>query len=231
MSLSGKRVAVTGASRGIGRAIAEACVAEGMQVVSIARTTDGAVGARTVACDLADSSARAALVPKVLEELGGLDAWVNNAGIARHGPLVTATDDDVRATFELNFFAALDLARAALPALLASQGSLVFVASTLALRPAPGTGAYAASKAALVAMMRTLALEHGPAGVRVNAVAPGVIDTDMVRGRDDLDAVRALHPLGRLGTPEDVAGAVLHLLRAPWTTGTVLAVDGGQLAS
>jgi NAD(P)-dependent dehydrogenase (short-subunit alcohol dehydrogenase family) len=115
---------------------------------------------------------------------------------------------------------------------------MVLVASTLALAPAPLTAAYAASKAALISVARSLAIELGPRGVRVNAVAPGVVDTEMIRaprpGEDSaaavaarLERLRRLHLLGRLGSPVDVAEAVLYLLCAPYVTGTILTLDGG----
>jgi NAD(P)-dependent dehydrogenase (short-subunit alcohol dehydrogenase family) len=147
----------------------------------------------------------------------------------------------------VNFTSPLLMAQRAGTAM-AAQGSgrIVLVASTLALGPAPLTAAYAASKAALVSAARSLALELGPRGVCVNAVAPGVVDTDMVRSvrpradgaqhpeperalTEQLEYLRKLHLLGRLGRPQEVAEAVLYLLCAPYVTGTVLTVDGGLL--
>jgi 3-oxoacyl-[acyl-carrier protein] reductase len=171
---------------------------------------------------------------------------VHCAGAIEYAAIGEISEEDLRAQLEVDFVQPLLLSQAiAGPLRQASQpGALVHVASTLALQPAPRTAAYAAAKAALVNMTRSFALELAPAGIRVNAVAPGVVDTAMVRvprrvlvpGEDaaqlveaQLASLRAIHPLGRLGTPEDVVEAILLALEATWMTGAVLTLDGGLL--
>ncbi|MDD9934439.1 MAG: SDR family NAD(P)-dependent oxidoreductase [Myxococcales bacterium] len=247
-----RHVLVTGASRGIGRAVAEALLERGDRLAVVARdraALEGLVaGGQHVVlpADLAKDEPRA-LVDRAADALGGLDALVSCAGIVEYAEVGAITRDALERQLAVNLVAPVLLAqRAARHMQRAGGGSIVLVSSTLATRPVPMTTAYAASKGGLEAATRTLALELGPANVRVNAVAPGVIDTDMVRvvrtrageatptpkdARSRIDAqlaaLRALHPRGRLGTPADVAESVLHLLDADYMTGTVVAVDGG----
>ncbi len=237
-----KRVLVTGASRGIGRAVTLALVARGSAVVACGRDTaaldalvvearrvEAASGGRVVACvaELTRAADRERLVAEAAAALGGLDALVLAAGIARHAAVGALTEADFDATLAADLVAPVLLAQAALPQL-ADGGGVVFVGSNLAQRPVPGTLVYAAAKAGLDAAARGLAIELAPRGIRVNVVAPGVVDTDMMRGRD-LAALAAVHPLGRVARPDEIAGAVLALLDAPWTTGATLVVDGGAL--
>jgi NAD(P)-dependent dehydrogenase (short-subunit alcohol dehydrogenase family) len=167
------------------------------------------------------------------------------AGAVRYTAIEAVLEAELRAGLELNLVAPYLLAQDASAAMKEAGGAIVLVASTLAFSPAPSTSVYSAAKGGLVALARSLAVELAPA-IRVNAVAPGVIDTDMVRvprlrpgepepsgaARDarvtaELEALRALHPAGRLGRPEEVAGGVLYLLDAAFVTGTVLTIDGG----
>lgn len=246
-----ERVAlVTGATRGIGRAIAEVLVAHGRRVVACGR--DEALLAALehahpgrllgLALDLTEPHAALGAVEQAERCAGPLDELVCAAGVVDYAPVGQVTESALRRQLELNFvapFAMMQLAGERMRA--RGQGAMVAVASTLAFSPAPSTSAYAASKAALVAAVRSFALELAPT-VRANVVAPGVVDTDMVRAprkalasEDEreaqvcaqLEALRELHPLGRLGQPGDVAGAVLFLLEASWVTGSVLTVDGG----
>jgi NAD(P)-dependent dehydrogenase (short-subunit alcohol dehydrogenase family) len=177
--------------------------------------------------ELTRAAERERLVAEAGAALGGLDALVLAAGIARHAPVGGLSESDFDATLAVNLVAPVLLAQAAL-ARLSEGGGIVFVGSNLATRPVTGTLAYAAAKAGLDAASRALALELAPRGVRVNLVAPGAVDTEMLRGRD-LDALAAVHPLGRIGRAEEIAAAVLALLDASWTTGTTLVVDGGAL--
>lgn len=244
---------VTGASRGIGRAVAERLLGEGREVVLAARDAQklealAATAPGRAAVVVADLAHDADLVARACVPFDGLDGLVHAAGVAPHAPLEAITDADLDVTFALHVRAPLR-ATQALAAHWAERqqgGSIVHVASTLALRPAAGTLAYSASKAALVAITQAAALELAPRGVRVNAVAPGVVETDMTRAlrlapgeaapsevereariRAQLEGLRRLHPLGRLGTVEEVAQAIAYLLDAEWVTGTVLSVDGG----
>lgn len=242
------RVLLTGGSRGIGRAIAQALIAEGARLALVGRdpgtlraVTGGDERHALLPADLARDPDLGQLADSAASALGGLDAFVSCAGIVEYVAAGEVPFESLARQLQVNFTAPFLIAqRAADWIARAGGGSMLFVSSTLATHPAPLTSAYAASKAALVAAARTFALELGPRGVRVNAIAPGVIDTDMVRVArgstpdfvsntvaDQLEALRRLHPLGRLGKPEDVAETALYLLRAPYVTGAVVRVDGG----
>lgn len=248
------RVLVTGASRGIGRAVALALARRGDSVALVARDEAAlsevaarASAATVLAADLAADGAAERLVDRALGALGGLDAVVNCAGVARYAAASDVTRAELREQLDVNLVAPFFVTqRAALHMQrLGIAGAIVNVASTLAEKPAPYTAAYATSKAAVLAMTRAFALELGPHGIRVNAIAPGVVDTDMVRvvrpSADaslpndeariaaELEQLRSLHLVGRLGEPDDVADSVLYLLDAKFVTGTVLVVDGGLL--
>lgn len=244
-----ERVLVTGASRGIGAAVVARLVAEGRKVVAVTRAgTPLASGAAVVRADLAVESD---VIERACRVHGGLDGLVHAAGVAAHAPLEAITEAQLEDVFAIHVRAALRLTQGLVAHLRESgrPGSIVHVASTLGLRPAAGTIAYSASKAAMIAMTKAAALELGPAQIRVNAVAPGLVDTDMTRtlrlapgepmptGAEhaqrleaQLEAMRALHPLGRLGTAEEVADAIVYLLDAEWATGGVLTIDGGLTA-
>lgn len=252
----GWKVLVTGASRGIGAACARGLLDEGASVALVGRDVaalsivagEGET-ATTLAADLTDAAARDGVVDQAVEALGGLDGLVLSAGIALHAPFDALDEAALRRQLELNLVVPLMMVQRALPALREGRGSVVLIGSTLADRPAPTTTAYAASKAGLHNATRQLAGELAPA-VRVNTVSPGVCDTAMVRAlrlppgepmpqgaelearvNAQLDELRQLHPLGRLGRPEEIAAAALHLLGAEWTTGAILTVDGGLTAS
>lgn len=237
MSGRPERVIVTGASRGIGRVLAERLLAEGRRVALVARDTAAlealarGSGGRAVAipADLADPAEVARVVPRALEALGEVDGLVACAGIAEHRPLQAIDAAQIDAHFAVNARAPLLLARdvAAHLRARASEGAIVLVASSVALGGVPGTSVYAASKGALIAATRALAVELAPA-IRVACVAPGGTDTDMVRGRKE--ALASEHPLGRLAEPAEIAAALAFLLDAPFATGTILAIDGGQSA-
>jgi 3-oxoacyl-[acyl-carrier protein] reductase len=241
---------VTGASRGIGRAIVELLLARGRRVVACARDAQALAGLEAafpehvtaLPIDLTLPGAALWAVDEAVRRTGPLDELVLAAGMVKYAPLGAVTEQALRAQLELNFIASFTMLQHAGVAMRArGHGTIVAVASTLAFRAAPSTAAYAASKGALVSAAAAAALELAPQ-VRVNVVAPGVVDTDMVRvprrelGPEEhhdnvvdaeLEALRVLHPLQRLGRPEDVASAALYLLEAQWVTGTVLTVDGG----
>lgn len=237
-------VFVTGASRGLGRAIAEAFGARGAWVaVGCRRRADDAeatlasVRARggdgaVVACDVRDPAALRDAVERVLDARGRVDVAVHCAGVARDAMIATATAEDVDDVLRTNLHGALHLARAvARPMMAARAGSLVFVGSVAGSRASVGQASYSASKGGIVALTATLAAELGPAGVRVNAVAPGLIAAGMVERLPPklVEARRERIPLGRLGRAEEVARAVVFLAEeATYVTGQSLVVDGGM---
>jgi|SRR5579859_1371689 len=249
LGLRGARALVTGGSRGIGFAVADALAAEGAAVGIVARdagdlaTAAGrlaghGVPAVTVAADVTDRAALAAAVREIAGQLGGLDHLVANVGGTVGGNLADSAPGDFAATFSLNAGHAAELLRAGLPYLRDSgTGSCVIVSSITGMRPAPRTN-YAVAKAAEIHLAATAAAELAPAGIRVNAVSPGSImfpgggwDRFRAENPQDFDAfLGSQFPLGRLGHPEEVADVVTFLLsrRASWITGANIVVDGGQ---
>jgi NAD(P)-dependent dehydrogenase (short-subunit alcohol dehydrogenase family) len=240
--LAGKTAVVTGASRGIGLGIAERLVAEGVRVCLTARKPEplaeavAALGgpdhAIAVAGNTGDPDHRAEAVERTLDAFGSVDLLVNNTGINPvYGPLVELDLDAARKVVEVNCLAALAWVQAAHRAWFAEHGgAVVNLASVAGVRPAPGLGMYGASKAMLISLTETLAVELGPR-VRVNAVAPAVVKTrfatKLYEGREE--EVSSAYPMKRLGVPEDVAGAVAFLLSddAAWLTGQTVVLDGG----
>jgi NAD(P)-dependent dehydrogenase (short-subunit alcohol dehydrogenase family) len=242
------RALITGASRGLGRAVAQRLFAEGAQLALVARESavieqlaSELAGSHALSADLAQADQAEALVSRAVQRLGGLDAVVNCAGIVCYADALDVSRAELQAQLDVNFVAPFVIAQCAARVMRAAGegGAIVNVASTLGLRPAAQTSAYAASKAALLSMTRAFALELGRYDIRVNAVAPGIVDTDMVRvlrpGQASIEAqleqLRELHPLKRLGEPSDVAEAVSYLLGARFVTGSVLVVDGGLLVA
>ncbi len=239
-----KTALVTGAARGIGRAIALGLGREGYDVAIHYRASEEgarslqreleAMGRRAVLCraDLTDGAAAAGAAERAAAALGPISLLVNNAGIAAQR-LFQDTDSALwRRMFAVNVDAAYYAIQAVLPAMLHEKaGSIINISSMWGLRAASCEVAYAASKAALIGLTRSLAAELAPSGIRVNCVAPGVIQTDMTRslGEETLALLREETPLGRLGTPEDVARAVVFLAGegASFITGQVLTADGG----
>ena len=251
LGLRGRRALITGGSRGIGLAVAEALAAEGAAVGLVARDPAGLADAAgrleprgvpvaTAAADVTDTPRLREAVDDIATALGGLDHLVANAGgTVGRGNLTSAGDDEFTATFALNAGHAAELIRAGLPHLRAAGGgAVVIISSITGMRPAPRT-AYAAAKAAEIHLAATAAQELAPAGIRVNAVSPGSImfpgggwDTFRQQNPEDFAAFLASQfPQGRLGTLPEVADVVAFLLsaRASWITGTNIAVDGGQI--
>jgi NAD(P)-dependent dehydrogenase (short-subunit alcohol dehydrogenase family) len=233
----GRTALVTGASRGIGLAIAQRLVDDGARVVITARgqeTLDAAVaglgpGAIGIAGKADDPAHRAEVFATIGREFGGLDFLVNNAGInPAYGPALAAGDDAVRKILEVNVLGTLAWSRDAVAAGLST--AIVNIASIAGLTAAPGIAVYGVSKAAVIGLTTQLAFELAP-DIRVNAVAPAVIKTNFAKalyeGREA--EVAAGYPLGRLGEPVDVAGPVTFLLSADaaWITGQTLVIDGG----
>jgi NAD(P)-dependent dehydrogenase (short-subunit alcohol dehydrogenase family) len=245
-----KVVLVTGGSKGIGRAIALALAEDGADVALAARNPEPLEktareieerGRRALAVptDVTDPDQCRALVERVTGELGGLDVLVNNAGAAPFLSTFEATRlEGWEKYFRITFTGAVYCTHAAADALLGREGaSVINVASVAAFIASPGLTYYAAAKAALVSFTKTLALEWAPHGVRVNAIAPGFVETDMnVTAREDPsfhESIRSQIPLGRWGTAKDVAGVARFLASdaAAWMTGSVVVIDGGQSLS
>ncbi|MEO3783617.1 SDR family oxidoreductase [Actinocorallia sp. B10E7] len=242
MRFAGRTAIVTGASRGIGLAIAERLVAEGAKVVVTARkkeTLDEAVArlggpehALAVAGHADDAEHQADAVERAIKAFGSADFLVNNTGInPAYGPMVEMDLDAARKTFEVNCLATLSWVQQIHRAWMKEHGgAIVNVSSVAGVRPSPGIGFYGATKAMLTHITQELAVELGP-GIRVNAVAPAVVKTRfataLYEGREE--QVAAAYPLKRLGVPEDISGVVAFLLSqdAAWLTGQLVVVDGG----
>jgi 3-oxoacyl-[acyl-carrier protein] reductase len=234
-SLEGKTALVTGASRGIGRAIAEELARAGASVVVGYRAGQGEaealaaeIGARAVQADVSSAEDAARLVA----EAGDLDILVNNAGLTRDGLLARMSDDDWRAVIETNLSSVFYTCRAVCrPMMKKRAGAIVNVSSVVGVHGNWGQTNYAASKAGIIGFTKSLARELGSRGVRANVVAPGYVKTRLteVLPEEATAAMLQNTPLGRLGEPEDVAGAVRFLCsdEASFITGEVLLVDGG----
>ncbi len=240
LSLAGRVALVTGAARGIGAATTRAFVRAGA-IVGALDVEAGALEAlagelgpacRALPADIREAEAAGRAVSDLVAAHGRLDVLVNNAGILRDATLAKVRDEDWAATMDINVTGAMRCARAAAPHMLAARfGRILSATSIVARQGNYGQTAYAASKAAIIGLTRAWARELGPQGVTANAVAPGFIETDMLRSVPDKvkDRVRARIPAGRLGAPEDVA-AVYLFLASEWgafVNGAVVAVDGG----
>jgi 3-oxoacyl-[acyl-carrier protein] reductase len=242
--LTGRVAVVTGAGSGIGAATAAAVAAAGATVIGAdlppaAGETDG-----WRVCDVTDESAVAALGAAAVADHGRLDVWVNVAGVIDSVPVAELTRERFDRVFAVNFFGALYGCQTAVRAMTAG-GAIVNVVSAAIDEPAPGLAAYAVSKAALTQLTRTLALEVGRQGIRVNAVAPGFIETPMTarhftRADGSIDPalrekatapMRRRSPLGMVGEPADVAAGIVYLVsdEARFVTGEVLRVNGGTV--
>ena len=245
VTLTGKRALVTGASRGLGAAIAKTLAAEGADVaITYEKSAESAAevvsaikagGRRAVAiqADRADAAAVQASIEKTVAGLGGLDILVNNAGILRLGELKDISLADIDALLNVNVRAQIIASKAALPHL-PKGGRIITIGSYFADRvPAPMLGVYAATKSALVAFTKALARELGPKEITANLVQPGSIDTDMNPENGPFaDTLKQFMALGRYGKPEDIANAVAFLAsaKAQYITGSTLTVDGGANA-
>ena len=240
--LDGKIVLVTGAGRGLGASIADRCVRDGAAVLvgDIAFGDDVRGAARQIELDVTDGEAWSRAADIVRRDHGRLDVLVNNAGILQAGPLRDVTVDEFRRTLDVNVIGPLNGIQAFLrlhEAAGGGSGSIVNIASVRGLVGAHGVGSYSASKFALRGLTKVAAIELGPVGVRVNAVCPGPIVTDMMMAHQldhlDWDGYMAQAPVGRFGRPDDIAAAVAWLASddSSFVSGTEIVVDGGLTAS
>ena len=238
-----KQVAlVTGASRGIGRAIATALAAQGYVVIGTATTESGAAaitealapqGGRGIALNVNDVPAVDAAIDAILKEFGGLQVLVNNAGITRDQLAMRMKDDDWDAVLDTNLKAVFRLSRAVMrPMMKQRYGRIISITSVVGASGNAGQANYAAAKAGVAGMTRSLARELGSRNITVNCIAPGFIATDMTDGLPEAQKAALLSqiPLGRLGAPEEIAAAVAFLAsaQAGYITGTELHVNGGM---
>jgi 3-oxoacyl-[acyl-carrier protein] reductase len=227
--LDGKLALVTGASRGIGRAIAEELARQGAKVVGTATTEEGAKKINGRVLDVRNAGQCDALV----KELGDVAILVNNAGITRDNLALRLKDEDWDAVIDTNLRAVFRLSRAVLRGMMKARwGRIINVTSVVGATGNAGQANYAAAKAGVVGMTKSLARELGSRNITVNCVAPGFVDTDMTRALPDEQKKALLQaiPLGRLGTPQDVAAAVAYLASpgGDYVTGAVLHVNGGM---
>ena len=242
-NLNGKKIFVTGGSRGIGAGIAKFLAKEGARVAlsysSRSADADAVVaslpgeGHFAVKMDISDSTAVTEAFAQVLEKLGTLDGLVNNAGITRDTLLLRRKDDASDAVWQTNLRGTFLCTKAAMKGMLkARSGSIVNISSVIGQMGNPGQANYAASKAGVEGFTRAIALEVASRGIRVNCVAPGFIVTEMTDALDDKqkEAIQNRIPLGRLGSVDDVASATAYLIsdQSTYITGHVLQVNGGM---
>jgi 3-oxoacyl-[acyl-carrier protein] reductase len=243
--LQGEIALVTGASRGIGAAIADTLAAHGAKVVGTATSETGAqaIGERLAALggvgrslNVTDGAAVEALIDAIGKEFGAVTILVNNAGITRDQLLMRMKDEDWQAILDTNLSSVYRTSKAVMRGMMkARKGRIVSIASVVGVTGNPGQANYAAAKAGIIAFSKSLAREIGSRGITVNVVAPGFIDTDMTRALSEEQRTALLQqiPLGRLGSPEDVAAAVAFLAspQAAYVTGATLHVNGGMYMS
>ena len=241
IDLSGRVALVTGSTRGIGREIAQTLTAAGARVAvvgrDLARAEEAATafaGARGFACDVSDTAQAAKLVEEVESAFGGLDILVNNAGLTRDNIIPRLKDDDWDAVMNANLRGAFATIRAATRGMMKRRwGRIINITSVVGLMGNKGQANYAASKAGLIGLTKSVAREFSSRNILANCVAPGFIETDMTAAMTD-EAKASLNgqiPLARLGKPADIAGAVAFLASdlASYVTGQVIVVDGGMV--
>lgn len=242
--LNGKVAIITGTSSGIGAAIATRFVAEGATVIAVSRSKTTIDGVSWRQTDVSDSADVNSLIAETLAELGRLDAIVNNAGVQLEKSIVETSDADFDWLMGVNLRGVFNVCRAGVGAMSADRpegeakgGSIVNIGSTAATHSDHGLAIYNASKAAVHALTRSIALDHGHQGIRCNTVAPGWVMTALAEAAFEATedpttaraAAEAKHPVGRLGRPEDIAGITAWLCSndAGYATGAVFTIDGG----
>jgi NAD(P)-dependent dehydrogenase (short-subunit alcohol dehydrogenase family) len=247
--LKGKVAIVTGAGSGIGRACALALAREGAKVALVGRrkklleevAAEIGSSAFVLAADVSENGEAARVVEQTVSHFGSLNVLLNNAGVLHIGTAEQITEEQWDETFDINVRAFWLLSRAVLPAMRkAGGGSIINMASVLGINGARNRAAYAPSKGAVVLLTKCMAIDHGHEQIRVNAICPSFIETELtaavISKAPDPNTVRAerisVHALGRLGQPEDITGLAVYLAsdESSWVTGSIFPVDGGYLA-
>ncbi|CAN7184020.1 SDR family oxidoreductase [Rhizobium sp. LjRoot254] len=239
MDFTGKSVLVTAAAQGIGRAVALAFAAAGAKVTAtdinetVLREIDGQDGIATAKLNVLDDAAVKALVA----EVGQVDVLVNSAGVVHNGSILEMKDEDLDFALDLNLKSMIRTIRAVLPGMLErNDGAIVNIASVASsIKGVPNRFAYGVSKAAVIGLTKSVAADYVTRGIRVNAICPGTVESpslqERMRAQGDYDAARAAfiarQPMGRLGTPEEIADLALYLAGATYTSGQAYAIDGG----
>jgi NAD(P)-dependent dehydrogenase (short-subunit alcohol dehydrogenase family) len=243
MEFEGKVSIVTGATSGIGMATARRFAEQGGQVAAAGRKKEilaklETSKIKTYAVDLTSERETSEFVGRVVEDFGGIDVLVNAAGIIASGTIENTTLADYDLMMNINVRSMFQLTQLALPSIIQRKGNIVNVSSVTGLRAFPGVLAYCVSKAAVDQLTRCAALELAPKGVRVNAINPGVVRTNLHRNsgmNEDayaafVDRSKTTHPIGRIGEPEEIADLIMFLAssRAGWITGVTYSIDGGR---